>query len=249
MMKRNRKLDEREKKISSEAMAVSFVVGVLYEIIILIYKLLKIGSVKSVITEISILAVMIFVAFCFYLASRQHVDKEKDIKSKRSKKFILDERQKEHLALSFAGGAFSGYFYTLFVIIFKFIGDRNFRNSYFDIGLLIVMFMAICIYNIKKKEFDLPKTITGKILPTGNAFEEKKARYKHYIWDSLITTIIFIPIDFVDERKIFIVQSQILNFFILVFIRFIMFFLINLIFGEYNVKKYNEYYDKLFDEN
>lgn len=248
MMKRNRKLDEREKKISSEAMAVSFVVGVLYEIIILIYKLLKIGSVKSVITEISILAVMIFVAFCFYLASRQHVDKEKDIKSKRSKKFILDERQKEHLALSFAGGAFSGYFYTLFVIIFKFIGDRNFRNSYFDIGLLIVMFMAICIYNIKKKEFDLPKTITGKILPTGNAIEEIKVRCKHYILDSLNITIKFIPLDFIHEIRIQILQSKILNFLLILLIRFTIFFLLNFIYGEYNVKKYNEYYENIFDE-
>lgn len=248
-MSGKRELDEREKKLLDEAKAISFVVGVLYEIIVLIYKLLKTGSVKSVITEISILAVMFCGALYFYIATNQHVDKEKGTKSKRSMKLILDERQKEHISMSFAGGTFFGYLYTLFVVLYKFFKDKRFTNSYFDIGLLIVMYITIYIYHIKKKEFDLPKTITGKILPTGNAFEEKKARYKHYIWDSLITTIIFIPIDFVDERKIFIVQSQILNFFILVFIRFIMFFLINLIFGEYNVKKYNEYYDKLFDEN
>ncbi len=248
-MNGNRKLDEREMKILSQAMAVSLFAGIVYEIIVIICKLVKKGSIKFVITEISILGVMLFGAISFYIVTSEYVDKSGWSKEyKRSKRFLLDERQKKHITESLASGAFFGYFYTLFVIIFKFIRDKGFKNTYLEIGLIFIMLIVLDLYHMKAKEFNLPKTVTGKILSTGSSAEEKIIRYKNYLLDSLIISIIFIPIDIIAKRRLLPISSELLYYSASFLFRLILFFIINLIKGEYSIKCYNKYYSHLLDE-
>lgn len=248
-MNGNRKLDEREMKILSQGMAASVVVGMIYEIMLIIYKLMTTPSTKAAITEISILGVMVIGTLSYYIVTSEYVDKSGWSKEyKKTRRFILDERQRKHISESLAAGAFFGYFYTLFVIIFKFIRDKGFKNTYLEIGLIFIMLIVLELYHMKAKEFNLPKTVTGKILSTGSSAEEKIIRYKNYLLDSLIISIIFIPIDIIAKRRLLPISSELLYYSASFLFRLILFFIINLIKGEYSIKCYNKYYSHLLDE-
>lgn len=248
-MNGNRRLDEREMKILSQGMAASVVVGMIYEIMLIIYKLMTTPSTKAAITEISILGVMVIGTLSYYIVTSEYVDKSGWSKEyKKTRRFILDERQRKHISESLAAGAFFGYFYTLFVIIFKFIRDKGFKNTYLEISLIVIMAIVLNLYHRKAKEFRLPKTIRGKELSIGSSPEEKKIRYKNYLLDALVTSMIFIPIDIITKRRIFLIVSDPIYYLLSFFFRLILFFIINLIWGECNIKHYNKYYGDLFDE-
>lgn len=248
-MSGNRRLDEREMKILSEAMAASIIVAFIYEIIIIIYKLMKTGSFNNVITEVSILGVMVFGTIAYYIATSEYIGKgEGRERQKRSRSLILDERQRKHISESLASGAFFGYFYTLFVIIFKFIRDKAFTNTYLEIILILILHIVLNLHHRKEKEYSLPKTITGRILPMGSSSEEKKSRFKNYVLDSLIISIILIPIDIITKGKLLFISQAFLSYIVSFFFRFVLFLIINYIWGEYNIKRYNNYYYDILDE-
>lgn len=248
-MNGNRRLDEREMKILSEAMAASVIVAFIYEIIIIIYKLMKTGSFNNIITEVSILGVMVFGTISYYIATSEYIGKgEGRERQKRSRSLILDERQRKHISESLASGAFFGYFYTLFVIIFKLIRDKAFTNTYLEIILILILHIVLNLHHRKKKEYSLPKTITGRILPIGRSREEKKARYKNYLLDSLIVSILFIPIGILTKINLLSTSWVFLSYIVSFFLSFILLFTINFIWGEYNIKKYNDHYEYLLDE-
>ena len=71
------------------------------------------------------------------------------------------------------------------------------------------MAIVLNLYHRKAKEFrDYLKTIRGKELSIGSSPEEKKIRYKNYLLDALVTSMIFIPIDIITKRRIFLIVSD-----------------------------------------
>lgn len=247
-----KKMDERQKKLLNNAMAISAIFAYIYEVILIIYKLNKTGDIKSVYVELGLIFTMLFMMFSFYIINDKY---DREIEKGKGRKWFrkMDERQKDLWSLSLSASAFIAYVYEIIVIIIKFMKTKSMESAYTDVALLAIMAVIITIYHIIKKEYDLPKTFTGKILPLSESKEDKRTRYKNYFLDSFSLSIVFLGIDIIRKDPILlfdsVFQSKILSYGANTFLRIILFLLINYFWGEYNVKKYNEYYDSLVDED
>lgn len=247
----NGKMDERQGKILSEALAASAVFAYFYEIIIIVSKLINTKDIKTVYMEVGLICTMFIAMTSYYIVTNEYDGARDRIKIKK-RRFPrkMDERQRKHLSEALSASAVFGYFYVMITIIFKFIGTKNIKNVYTEIVLLCIMSVVINAYHTKKKEYNLPKTFFGRILPIGNSKEDKRSRYGNYILDSLITTIIFLPINIISRRTIAplpLLSSEVLSYVADSLARFVMFFIINYSWGEYNIKRYNNYYKSLQD--
>ena len=105
-------------------------------------------------------------------------------------------------------------------------------------------------------DVDLPESFLGKPLPDSLSKEDKRARLKAYVIDSLINGAFLAALNVTLNRinpnfhYTFIpfsgaVLSVILNFVIDALVLFAVFMLVNYFWGEHNVKKYN----KMMEEN
>ena len=117
----------------------------------------------------------------------------------------------------------------------------------------IVLFL---ILKHKGDDVDLPESFTGKPLPDSLSREDKIARLKAYAVDSLINGAFLATLNITLNRinpefyYTFIpfsgvILSVVLNFVIDTLVLFAVFMLVNYLWGEHNVKKYN----KMMEEN
>lgn len=167
---------------------------------------------------------------------------------KRNKRGHLDERQFQMLSEALAFAAIVGGFVNILIIIGKytFLNDR--KSVGYDITLLVIMALATLVYMWAKKEYDIPTTFTGKPLPTGFTREEKIARIKYYIMDAFKAAAIFFIFDIKIRKEILfptVLGSKYLAYVVDFLFSFIIFYLINYFWHEYNVKKYNTYIKSL----
>lgn len=247
-----KKMDERQLTLLNNGIAVSAIFAYIYEVILIIYKFNKTGDIKSAYMELGLIFVMLVGMIGFYIGIAQS---DKSIEKAKKKKFFrkLDEREKRLLTQSLTASAVMAYFYGLIMIILKLVKTKTMKSAYTDIGLLAIMSVIITLYHVVKKEYHLPKTFTGKILSTGNSKEDKRTRYKRYFLDAFILSIIFLGIDIFMKDPIIlfssVFQSKILSYGVNTFLRIVLLFTIDYFWGEYNVKKYNEYYNSLIDED
>lgn len=217
---------------------------------LIIYKLNKTGDINSVYVELGLIITMLIMMFSFYISNDKY---DRSIEKAKKRKFFrkMDERQKDLWSLSLSTSAFIAYVYEITVIVIKFARTKTMKSAYTDIGLLAIMAVIITLYHVIKKEYDLPKTFTGKILPIGNSKKDKRTRYKNYFLDAFRLSIIFLGIDLLRKEPIILFasnfQSKVLSYGFNTFIRIVLFFLIDYFWGEYNVRKYNQYYDSLID--
>lgn len=251
-MMTGKKLDERQNKLIGESMAIAAVLAFIYELVIILYTFNKTGSVKSVYTEIILVTAMSLFMFVYYIVTGEY-DSSIEKGNKRRSPFKLDEREKNRIITSAGMVNFVAILFSLGVILFRLVETRNFQSSYSFIGLLLLISATMGVYNLINKEYDVPTTYYGKIIPLGNSKKDKKARVIYYGKKALRITIIFFILDVINpNRVIFSIASVnskvILPYFLNSFFRFIIFIILNYLWGEYNIRKQRKYNESLDDE-
>jgi hypothetical protein len=162
-----------------------------------------------------------------------------------------DERQHWLLTESLATAAFVAYFYGLILLVYKLIMTKDLKNVYVELGLITIMFITMSIHRILNKTYDIPSTISGKVLPTGSSKEEKRGRIIYYIKDSLKFSIIFIIFKFMwrgNKGFLFHLDNIFLGFLIEGVLIFIVIYIKDYLWYEYNVRRYNAYCESLEQE-
>lgn len=124
---------------------------------------------------------------------------------------------------------------------------------------MIIFLGSVLLFLIMKHrgdDVDLPESFLGKPLPDSLSGEDKAARLKAYAIDSLINGAFLASLNIILNRinrnfsYTFIpfsggILSIVLNFVIDTLVMFAVFMLVNYLWGEHNVKKYN----KMMEEN
>lgn len=248
----NKKLDERQENLLNNAMAISAVIAYLYELIVIIYKLNKTKDIKSIYLELILISYMFLCIVIHYIVTGIHDSSIEKTKTKGKPFRKLDERQRKRIIKSLGMATVVAFFSSVFMIIIKFIYTKSFESAYTDITLVIIISITIILYHMLNKEYRVPKTISGKILPIGNSKRDKKSRLIYYVKDSIPITIIFSIFDIMAPDRLIIpvplMGSKVLSFALNSLIRFIVFFIIDYLWGEYNVKKQNKFNDSLEDD-
>ena len=246
----NLKNDERERKILSSSLAISALVAYFYGFIFMTYKILANKNIKAATGEIGLVLTMFIGMIIFRLAT---LDSDSSIEKNFQKRSKLlrkpDERQVGKWRESLAFASVCAMVYVIIASIVKLVISRDIKSIYMEIGLLLSMAIVGKIYDSKTKSFDIPKTFSGRPLSTGSLKENKLERYKYYIKEGFFLALFFLPFDILSKRDhVFIFKSSYLSYFIDLIFRSIIFFIINIAWGEFNVKRYNKYYDSLENE-
>lgn len=248
----NNNLDERQKNILGNAMAIAAQIAFVYEIIIIIYTFNNTGSIKMIYTEIILIIAMLFFMVAYYIATDEY-DSSIEKGKKGKTKVKIDEREESRRTNSIGMAGLVAMIYSFGVIIFRFIQTRKFHSSYFFIGLVVLMTASITLYHIINKEYDVPKTIFGKRLPLGDSKESKKVRIIYYIKDALRLATVFIIIDIMNpDRLTFSIASidwKYMPYIADYLARFIIFTIMNYAWGEFNIRKKRKYIESLEDDN
>lgn len=162
-----------------------------------------------------------------------------------------DEREYKLLTESIAMAGFVAFFYSLFILIFKLIKTKEFSNVYIEFGLIMIMIITMYIYRIENKVYDIPTTISGKSLPTGNSKEDKKARLFYYIRNSLSFAVLMTLFNYKWKGPgglLFQTKNSYLGLIIEAVLTFIFWLFISYLRYERNVKKYNAYCQSLEED-
>lgn len=248
----NNNLDERQKKIMGEAMAIAAIIAFIYEIGVIIYTFDKTGSIKTVYTEIILIIAMSFFMVAYYIATAEY-DSSIEKGNKGKTRVKIDEREKSRRTTSIGMAGIIAMIYSIGVILFRFVETKTFESSYLFIGLVVVMTVSITLYHIINKEYDVPKTIFGKRLSLGDSKKSKKTRIIYYIKDALILTTVFLVLDIMNpDRLTFSIPSidwKYMSYITDYFARFILFLIMNYAWGEFNIKKQRKFNNSLEDEN
>lgn len=101
---------------------------------------------------------------------------------------IKDERIEQNKAKALANAAIIGEVLLLIKVSFEiFTGKATLGTTGWDIALLTVMNIVKSITLYRSKTIDLPKTLFGKPLTTGDSIVDKHKRfYKSYIPESFV---------------------------------------------------------------
>lgn len=162
-----------------------------------------------------------------------------------------DEREHKLLTESVAAAGFVAYFYGIIVIIIKLLKTKDFSNVYVEFGLIMAMVLAMFVHRIITRNYDIPTTISGKVLPTGSSQVDKRARLSYYIKDTLRFTVVWTIFEYQwkgSEGLLFKTQSIYLSLILDGLLGFIFIFALNYFWYERNVKKYRAYCESLEDE-
>lgn len=245
------RLDERQNKIMGGAQAISAIFILVYKLVIIAIKFYGNKTFAGAYVDIGLIVVMIFIGSSYYIASNRH---DKSIEEGKIKKNIwpirIDERQRELIRVSLGISTAVAYIYLIISILFRFLKARNFSQSYLDIGLIAILSIIVAFYHLKNKEYSLTSGIGSKLFPTGKTKEEKKKRYLKYAYTSFTTSLILIPIDIYSNKTtlLFETNSRLLTYGLNTMLRFITLFVLNYLWGEYNVRKHNRFNSLLDDD-
>lgn len=156
----------------------------------------------------------------------------------------VDERERMIFMEIMGVAGFIAYIYGIVFTLIKLITTREWKSASVEIGLLLIMTFTIFIGRMIHRDFDIPKTITSKVLPTGKSREEKMARFTYYIKDALRFSIGWTLISYIwkgEAGTLFSFEKIYLSYLADALISFILFTILNYIWYEYNVKRYNKY--------
>ncbi len=252
-MNGNSNLDERQKKILGEAMAIAAIIAFIYEIGVIIYTFYKTRSIEGIFAEIVLVVTMSIMAVIFYMATDEYDSSiEKVKKAKREVK--LDEREKLRRITSIGWNGIVAIIYSSGVILVRFVETKTFRSSSFFIGLVVIMSITITLYHIIHKEYHVPKTFFGKELPLGNSKESKRVRMAYYIKDAVRIGAIFLVFDIMNPDRMLFKANSITNWkympYVLEFLTRVIFFVIlDWLWGEFNIRRKRKYMKSLEEDN
>jgi hypothetical protein len=154
---------------------------------------------------------------------------------------ILDERQTQ--SIGNAGGIITliTVFYLLIEITYKYVSTKDILSCSWEIILLIIISVVFIVANRKEKELNLPKSIFGRILPTEKTKAAHKTRVISYFFKSLslAVSLIFFTVIFslLGVEEVYPIPLLVLQFAGI----FIIFFVLDYIWGEHLCKKYNQW--------
>lgn len=162
-----------------------------------------------------------------------------------------DEREHKLLTESLAAAGAIAYFYGIFVLIFKLIKTKDFSSVYVEFGLIMIMAITMFIHRTLTRNYDIPKTLSGKVLATGSTKEDKRARISYYTIDALKFSIFWTFFNYIRKGPKGLLFKS-LNSYVGIFIdgalTFVVFLTLNYLWYENNVKRYNAYCQSLEDE-
>ena len=176
-------------------------------------------------------------------------------KGKKGKTRVkIDERERSRRTTSIGMAGIIAMIYSIGVILFRFVATKTFESSYLFIGLVVVMTISITIYHIINKEYDVPKTFTGKKLPLGDSKESTRARMAYYIKDAIRLAAIFLVFDIMNPDRMIFSTPSIIGWrympYILEFLRrAIIFVIMDYAWGEFNIRKQRKFDKSLEDDN
>lgn len=252
MTGKNKGLDERQQKLMDKAMALSGIVGFLYGILMILYKFYRTGNLKSSYIQIGLVSIMFIIMLSYFIISGEHdssIDKDKKkIKFAKS----LDERQRKRITVSLGIGGFTAFVYSFFIIALTLLKTRKLESAYSEITLIVIMGLIVILYNVLNKEYDIPRTFLGTTLSLSNSKEHKRFRLIHYAKDAIKLGLFFLVLDIMNPDRVIIPfpsrGSKILSYALNSFLTMIIFFTLNYLWGEYNVKKRRKFDESLEDD-
>lgn len=164
----------------------------------------------------------------------------------------MDERQIKLGLKACAATIAVAYIYLLVEAFYKFLSTKNIENCSWEIGLLVLIPFTILFVGRKDEQILLPKKVSGEELPIELTKDSKKERVKNYLVNSIgfsigMICISFIvafvgkmPLDFYFPiAGVSSVVNIALNCFIEFAVLFIISFLVDYNYGEYQVRSYN----------
>lgn len=251
MTDKNKGLDERQKQLLGNSMAVSAVIIFLYELIIILYKLYKTQDIKAIYSEVILVSTMVISSIFYYIATIDY-DSSVERSSREEKLFNkIDERQKRRIIGSLGISAIVASFISLLLMVFKLFYTRAMKPAYTEITLLVIFSITNTLYHHMNREYNIPSTFFGTILPLGDSKKDKQDRLVYYIKDAIRLALVFLVLDIIIPNRIVpisIINSKILLYILNSILSFSTFFIINYLWGEYNVKKRRKFDESLDDD-
>lgn len=152
---------------------------------------------------------------------------------------ITDERLIEVNNRGLAAAGIIAIFYCIGMIIYKGVAKEELAVN--ELILLLVMVGATYFVELKNHVYDIPKAF-GHQLNTAETRSARLSRIKYYLLDSLVFATVLGVLSLLDE-KLSIVDSLI-EF----GGSFVVSFVIDFIWREFMVKRYNKYMKSLEDD-
>ncbi len=163
-----------------------------------------------------------------------------------------DERTRQKV-----GSAAAVTLFLLWIALIVIAGIKSFKYGIGSITEELLLFigsmLVFVLFNHRKGDVDLPKTALGRSLPVDESGRSK--RIKAYLADSAIDAVLisvlnvglsrinkyysFTTIDFGSAAV-----TVVLNLVMDIIVVFAVFFALNYLWGEHNVKKYNQYLEE-----
>ena len=172
----------------------------------------------------------------------------------------MDERQKLNSVKPLAITVAVTYIYLLVETFYKFISTKDIFNCTWEIGLLVLMPIIICVVLRSEKEVMIPNTLSGKEIDKNMTPKAKSNRKRSYLFDSILfaggltaASIAAYCFGVKDAIDIYLIPnlsesaSMMVSFFLEFTGLFIVSYLVDYIWGEHSVKQYNKIINEFDD--
>lgn len=172
----------------------------------------------------------------------------------------MDERQKLNSVKPLALTVAVTYIYLLVEAFYKFISTKDIFNCTWEIGLLVLMPLIICIGLRCEKAVMIPKTLSGKEIDKEMTPKAKSNRKRSYLFDSILFAVGLTAASIVaycfgakDAIDIYLIPnisksaSMMVSFFLEFAGLFIVSYFVDYLWGEHTVKQYNKIINEFDD--
>lgn len=165
----------------------------------------------------------------------------KDFLKDHAKQVIASHQADERLSIindkALAGAAIIAIVFDVAMMIYFIIRKEVFAAIPFIIQM-VAMGTFVSYYKMKKKDYQIPVTLTGRAISTAMDKRGKLHRIGYYMAESAMFVAVFIALDyFLSERE------SVKQYVITASVLFVILFLFNYFAVERRVKKYNKYLD------
>ncbi|WP_077618444.1 hypothetical protein [Bacillus sinesaloumensis] len=172
----------------------------------------------------------------------------------------MDERSQQLISKGIAITLALLYVALFVSAIWKYVSTKDITNSTLEIILIVMIPASIAWFARKDESLTIPRMMSGETVPTGTDVPSKKARKRHYFWDSLgfalVVLVLNILTTFLLEKDwgsfhFFTGLSDTMSMVILLLIEFLIsilvFYAISYMWDEFTIKRYNHKLQELED--
>ena len=243
--------DEREKRIDSIRMALAGTVGILSMTIAIIYKINDSYHKFALNMDILFFDLVLSSTVFYYIKLRIKENKQTEFTNKNFN-LKFDEREKHLLIQALSFSTVPIFFLTIISIVSKLMIFNFISFARIDIGILLLMSLVMITYSFIAKDYMIPKMSKLKNSNTKRKLTDKESRVVVYISKSIRFSIIFTLFEkFYLKSNLIPYTNQeavIWPFLINVALSFIVYFLIQYLWSEFNIRKSERFLDDLENE-